>query len=523
MKNHKNLYLLPFIFLFTQCQLTNTDEVPTPAETTPVKLGQIDIDVTGSDAAMPFFEEGLLLLHSFEFEDAAEKFVEAQQVDSNFVMAYWGEAMSKNKPLWNVQQTNQGRAALNKLAPTPEGRAAKATTPLEKDLLRGAEILFGEGKKLEKDDWYKDHMATLYKKYPDNHEVAAFYALSLLGSVEEGRDYEVYGKGAIIAKGILEENPNHPGALHYLIHSYDDPDHATMALDAANSYSRVASGAGHALHMPSHIYIAMGMWKEVIESNIASWEASVARMKKKGQDHNDSGYHALKWLMYGYLQQGDYEKARSTLAIMEQYHQDNPTKRARAHMVMMQGAYLTETQQWDDPIAQLAIDEEDLSVNVLAIKRYLEGVQQFNANDAKSLQQTLTTMQKARVNAKNQIFTKGAKMCSGGSYQGVPTQVDVNQAEVMEMELQAMSAMLSNDKAKVKEWLEKAILLEKNTNFSFGPPMIVKPAPELYAEWLLKEKNIEAAQRQFEEVLTRAPNRLLAQKGLTLCKEQRKN
>ncbi|MCF6223634.1 MAG: hypothetical protein L3J34_07890 [Flavobacteriaceae bacterium] len=155
-------------------------------------------------------------------------------------------------------------------------------------------------------------MKKLNLKYPDNHEVKAFYALSLLGSVSDGRDDEIYGKGAKIAQGIIEENPNHPGALHYLIHSYDDPKHANLALDAAYSYAKVAPDASHALHMPSHIFVAMGMWDEVVKSNENSYQASVNRMERKKLDNDARGYHAFHWLEYGYLQQNRFEDAKKT-------------------------------------------------------------------------------------------------------------------------------------------------------------------------------------------------------------------
>ena len=212
MKNLKIFSILFCVIFFIQCEPT-TPSVP--------KLGSTDIQVTGSADAMPFFRNGYLLLHSFEYEDAAEQFVKAQETDPDFVMAYWGEAMTKNHPLWKQQFTEKGMAALNKLADSPEARAAKATTQFEKDMLNGAEILFAEGEKKEKDEQYKNYMEELYKKYPENLEVASFYALSLLGAVKGGRDKEAYEKGAIIAQGVIKENPNHPGALHYLIHSYD--------------------------------------------------------------------------------------------------------------------------------------------------------------------------------------------------------------------------------------------------------------------------------------------------------------
>ena len=162
-------------------------------------------------------------------------------------------------------------------------------------------------------------MKNLRKKYPNNHEISAFYALSLLGSVKDKRDYDTYGKAAKIAQSVIDENPKHPGALHYLIHSYDDPGHAHLALEAANSYAKIAPEANHALHMPSHIYVALGMWDEVISSNRAAFDASVKRIERKQLEGKDFDYHSLKWLMYGLLQKGEFDEAKQLVTDMEGY------------------------------------------------------------------------------------------------------------------------------------------------------------------------------------------------------------
>ncbi|GAH04161.1 unnamed protein product, partial [marine sediment metagenome] len=191
-------------------------------------MGSVSFEVTGDAKAIPHFQEGLLLLHSFEYEDAAVAFQSAQDADADFVMAYWGEAMTKNHPLWNAQYTDEASEILNRLGPTTEQRLAKAQTEIERDFLEAVEILFGEGEKKDRDQLYAAHLQIMHDLYPEHHEVAAFYALSMLGSTSEGRDETIYEKGAVIAQGILEENPQHPGALHYLIHSYDDPVHEPM-------------------------------------------------------------------------------------------------------------------------------------------------------------------------------------------------------------------------------------------------------------------------------------------------------
>src|SRR5690606_23317524 len=174
--------------------------------------------------AQPYFKKGLLYLHSFEYEDAAEEFQQARKIDPGFVMAYWGEAMTNNHTLWREQDYDQGNRILQALASEPAERISLAKTELEKDLIMGVNILYGKGNKSERDSSYAAYMKTLYNKYPGNNEIASFYSLSLIGWGLTGRQTPVLEQAAEIAKEVLERNPKHPGALHYLIHAFDDPD-----------------------------------------------------------------------------------------------------------------------------------------------------------------------------------------------------------------------------------------------------------------------------------------------------------
>ncbi|MEM6963384.1 MAG: hypothetical protein AAF573_01380 [Bacteroidota bacterium] len=515
MKNF--LPLLIIAFLFFQCK----NDKSAPVEKTGIEnsLGKIDIQVTGSEEAQPYFQEGLLLLHSFEYKDAAEKFVKAQTIDSNFVMAYWGEAMSFNHPLWRERYTEDGIAALKKLAPTPEERLAKAPTAFEKDLLQGVEILYGKGEKKELDIAYKDHMEKLHKKYPDHHEISAFYALSLLGSAKNGRDTETYEMGARIAQSIIDENPKHPGALHYLIHSYDDPDHASLALEAANSYAKVAPDAGHALHMPSHIYVAMGMWDEVISSNIASYEASVKRMKAKELDNDARGYHAFKWLMYGYLQKGNFAKAKEMVYDMKAFCDEKPSNRAKSHFIMMQAAYLTETSDWDDPIAKEAVDLAKMNMFTQSVQHFTQGMMSYVQNNKMQVEEAIKAISLLRTGGEQTMVNGVAKMCSGiSAYQQPPSKNEVNSMKVLELELNALLALMNKDEETAEKWFEEATALEETTTFNYGPPNIVKPSFELYAEWLMQKNKKAEAKKQYEKVLLRAPKRLVAMRGLEQTK-----
>ncbi len=478
------------------------------------KLGSIYFEVTGSDEAKKHFEEGLLLLHSFEFDDAATAFKKAQEVDSSMAMAYWGEAMSYNHPLWAEQAYDKAINALNNLSESPNGRVELSKTPIEKEFMKAINILYGEGTKFERDVKYSEFMSEVHQKYPKSQEAAAFYALSLLGSVPVGRDEEVYERGAAIAKGILEENPNHPGALHYLIHSYDDPQHASAAVEAANRYMKVASAAGHALHMPSHIYVAMGMWDDVVRSNEQSYAASVDRMNEKGLNNDARGYHAFHWLVYGYLQQGRIEQAKQLVRDMAQYTEELPSPRARVHLSMIKAAYLVATEDWTGEVSEIEIDQKGLNISILAMNSFMEGMKAHHQGKTDQLDEYIAALEKERLKASIQLENRGIALCSGVGWESQKAnQLDVDQAQVIEMELRSIAADTKGDKAEAESWLKKAVELEQKISYSYGPPPIVKPSFELYGEWLLKNNRHEEALTQFNYSLKRAPNRVLSLNG----------
>ena len=477
------------------------------------QLGTIDFKVTGDQEAQPVFEEGLLLLHSFEYEDARELFLQAQEIDPDMAMAYWGEAMSYNHSLWSRQNFEKGTEALNKLADTPEERVEKAKTEIEKDFIRSVNILFQSGKpKKERDQEYADFMEELFEEYRGNHEVAAFYALSLLGSAPEGRDMRTFEKGAKIAEGILAENANHPGALHYLIHSYDDPGHASLALKAADSYAEVAPDASHALHMPSHIYVAMGMWDEVVSSNEASYQASLNRMDRKDLNNDARGYHSYHWLLYGYLQQGRIEDARDLIEDMEVYVEEMPSERARTHLIYLKSTFLAETDLWDDPVARIPVDMEGLNIADQALEFFVQGMYEYAKKNISGMDTIMDQFfQRIQI---EELSKEEASITVCGSASGrTATQTDLNQAMTMLWELRAVQAQLKDDAENAERYILKAIELESNTTYSYGPPDIVKPSHELYAEWLLENLRYDAALDYFSRQLERSPNRTRTLQG----------
>ena len=513
-KNKPIILLLGIVLMFWSCQ-NSTDPSTKVAEKPESKLGEIEFTVTGSETALPHFKKGLLLLHSFEYDDARESFLKAQELDSTFAMAYWGEAMTYNHSLWQKQEIEKATAALEKLAPDKASRLAMVKTPLEKDFFEAVEILFGEGKKYERDLAYRDYLKTLTTKYPEHHEVQAFYAISLLGSARNGRDEELFDESARIAQGIIEENPGHPGALHYLIHSYDDPGHAHLAKSAADNYSKVAPDAAHALHMPSHIYVALGKWDDVVASNIASWNASIKRLNRKQIEDKNGSYHAYHWLQYGFLQRGEFEKAEEILNNMVRFTEENPDKNARGYLVRMKGAQMVETNTWEGPIAEIEVKTADLPLLRRMENAYLEGMKFAKAENLDSLKKVIAVAKQDRLESKELVGEKGFAMCSAGGYANKPPdELEINMAHVIEMELEAVLSQLEGQSVKVREIYETAVQLDEGLNYSFGPPSIFKPVHEAYGEWLLSQKKYEEAIEVFERALKRQPRRLLSLLGL---------
>ncbi|MGB5879364.1 MAG: hypothetical protein WBH85_04975, partial [Thermoanaerobaculia bacterium] len=312
------------------------DQATTTGDT---QLGRIDFPNPGSPEAQDEFIRGVLLLHSFEYEDAREAFQEAQRIDPAFALAFWGEAMTHNHPLWAQQDSEAALAAMARLAPTTEERLARVSTDRERGYLEAVEILYGEGDKEARDLAYSQAMARLAERYPEDLEARSFYALSILGTVR-ARDFRTYMRAAAIAEEVFAQNPQHPGAAHYLIHSYDDPVHAPLGLRAARAYAGIAPAASHAQHMISHIYTALGQWDEVIEANQKAVAVSEDRLRRKGQPLAHRSHHALLWLEYGYLQQGRFEEAKQTLATMADDATASPDLGNLWHYAQMRAAYI---------------------------------------------------------------------------------------------------------------------------------------------------------------------------------------
>ncbi len=462
-------------------------------------LGHVEFPNSGAAEAQEPFIRGLLLLHSFTYVDAAEAFREAQSLDPDFAMAYWGEAMTYNHPVWQEQDREAALEALNRLASTPEGRLAAAPTQREKDYLATLEILYGDGDKLRRDLAYADAMRELHKTYPDDPEAATFYALALLGTAHEGRDFETYMRAAAVADDVFRDNDEHPGAAHYLIHSFDDPIHAPLGLRAARAYAKIAPGASHAQHMTSHIFVALGMWDEVVSANETAVAVADHRVERKGLGHGARNYHALHWLAYGYMQQGRYGDAGKLLETMRGYAEASGSRRARSYFSRMRAHYILNTHGWEDGAVGVRIDVDDLGALRVAEYLFTNGFAALHSGDKDGATEAWRAMKERREAA------AAGEVGYPPSLQG---------AEVLEKELHAMLLIQDGFVEEAVKSLREATEIEDSMPFEFGPPYVVKPSHELLGGVMLALGDADEAVRHFEASLARTPRRTESLIGL---------
>jgi tetratricopeptide (TPR) repeat protein len=466
----------------------------TAQETAPQpRLGEISFPTSGAAEARPHFLRGVLYLHSFEYEDAREAFRRARDIDPDFAMAYWGEAMTHNHPVWMQQDREAALAALDRLAPTAEGRLAAAGSEKERDWLRATHVLYGAGSKETRDDAYRDAMRRMHEVYPDDHEVASFYALSILGTAHEGRDFATYMRAAAVVEPVFDENPRHPGAVHYLIHSYDDPIHAPLGLRAARAYSEIAPAAAHAQHMTSHIFVALGMWREVIGANEVARDVQDARRAELGRPPNRCGHYAY-WLQYGYLQKGRIDDARRLLDLCHEQFVASPASTSAGYFASMRARWLIDSGRWEEAGSWSAAFDGGASGDGVAAARdaHTDALAALRAGDRETASVHLERLESLR-DAKSEASAEPA---------------------ILALQVRARIALRDGASERAVELLREAADREAAMPFQFGPPAVAKPSHELLGDVLLELGREEAAADAYRSALDRAPRRTSSLAGL---------
>ncbi len=474
--------------------------------------GKVAFENSGAPAAQERFLYGLAQLHNFEYESAAEAFRAAQQLDPSFAMAYWGEAMTFNHAIWMEQDRDGALAVLAKLGATPEERAKKAPTEREKGYLGAIEILYGEGSKEDRDFRYEAAMGDLSHRFPDDPNAAAFHALSILGTAHAGRDIAIYMRAAAILEEWFCRLPNHPGILHYLIHSYDDPAHSPLGLRAARLYGGVAPQAPHALHMTSHIFLALGDWDGVVAANEAATAAANQMRSDHGQHGRGCGHYAF-WLAYGYQEEGRFGDARKVLeACRAEATSDHalgaddpgydPDRSSLGSYVAMWSRYLIDSEDFGGEIAGWTIDPGPRPATQfhLAFARGFAAARRGDLATARAEAIKMST-------AKAELDAQFAKDRPADPSRQLRT-------EVLTLELAGAIAAAEGKNAAAVEKLVAATKIEGEMPVDFGPPTVDKPSYELLGEILLASGDLSGAKVAFQTALSRTPRRTTSLLGL---------
>jgi tetratricopeptide (TPR) repeat protein len=482
------------------------------------EVGEVAFVNSGSSAAQPEFLRGLAQLHNFEYPDAALHFRRAEEIDPTFAMAYWGEAMTKNHGIWHEQDLPAAREVLSRLGATAEERQAKALTEREKQYLATIEILYSDGTKDERDQKYETAMARLHQKYPDDVEATAFYALAILSSAEEGRDFATYMRAAAVLEEVFPQHPRHPGVVHYLIHCYDDPIHAPLGLRPARIYAQIAPDAGHAQHMTSHIFLALGMWDEVVKANETAIAVVNQQRAAAGKTPHYCGHYPY-WLEYGYMQQGRVSDSRRVLESCREEAQRQATEVAAkpgatrdpdtssiGSYAAMRANFLIDSELWQDDVAQSTFPARHDPWTQLT----------FDYADA------LVAWKTSHLTAAHEAFARMETEAKQANAWLDARKVDEPAERSRSLMLvEQMRALLSSQNPQdTISALQSVAARENALPLEFGPPDIYKPTEEILGESYLQLNRPAEAKKAFELDLARAPGRRLGLRGLAEAEKQ---
>jgi tetratricopeptide (TPR) repeat protein len=453
----------------------------------------------GARAAETAVAAGLVALHNFEYEEANAAFVRARELAPALPLAYWGEALTWHQSLWGAEDVAAGRRALERLPPAA-ARAA-AVVPRTAGLLAAARVLFGEGTATERRQRYASAMATLAAAHPDDPDIAALHALALLGTTtrslvggpeaHEGHSPALAGSrvqsevGGILSR-VLARHPAHPGALHYLLHAYDDPAHAHLGVDAAIAYAAAAPDSSHARHMPAHIFLQLGRWAEAEASDRAAYAVSLDWVARKGLGPAMRNFHALSWRQYELLQLGRVAEAATLLDELAPVVTATGDLRLLSDLASMRARQAVESRQWE----RLGRERNFANVNELCAIGF-SAARIGHPALAELARQTLA----ARASAPEEGALRPA-------------------IAIMERQVAAVMAHASGRSAEAVAILRTATRDELALPAPLGLPIPIIPAPELLGEILLEVGQPAAARDAFDQALARTPNRTRSVLGL---------
>ena len=476
--------------------------------------GSVHFETSCSPASQQQFDRAVAMLHSFFYPETEKAFQAIAENEPSCAIAFWGVAISQRpNPLtapFPPQLLKQGWDAIVK------ARAASPKTERENDWIEAMAVFYQNYDTLDqkrRTARYESAMEHLHAKYPNDSEVTAFYALALLEAVDlMDKTYSRQLKAAGILEGLQKKQPNHPGVVHYLIHSYDYAPIASKGLPSARRYASLAPSAPHALHMPSHIFSTLGLWRDAIKSNIAADEANraYAISTNPAAASNPAAisarYHNLDFLVNAYLQIGQDQKAmaivneRNSIGALPQ----NAGMTSQTGFAALAVRYTFERAAWKEAAALKPMNTPYPQAD--AIIWFARSIGASRSGDIDGAKKSLSEISRI----------KKELMAAGDPYwaEQVGIQEDAATAWIaLGQKLPDQAIALMREAADREDRSEKHIAMENR----------LSPMRELLGELLLSANKPNEALKEFESSLRVVPNRFRSLSGAEQAAEQAGN
>lgn len=476
------------------------------------EFGSISFEITCSQKVKKDFDLAMALLHSFEYDEAEKVFAKIIDEEPQCAMAYWGVALSNYHLLWSppsAKELEKGAKALE------IARGLAIGSPRELKYINAASSLFADWEKVDhltRCRNYEEALENIYQEKPDDHEVAVLYALALNAAADPAdQTFQKQRKAGDILNAIYAKEPNHPGVIHYIIHTYDNPELAENALVAARRYAAVAPSSAHALHMPSHIFTRLGLWEEAIKSNLHSVSSAKCYAEETGiKGHWDEELHGLDYLVYAYLQKGENDSAKAQLDYLRTISYVSPVNFKVAYaFASIPSRYVLENKLWreaaslDSGTANFEWKNFPWQKAIIHFTRLMGAVHIGNMNSAR--------VELSRLN-----IIRDTLLAQKDTYKA-------NQVDIQIRTGKAWIFLKEGRKEEALALMKTAADLEDKTQKHPVTPGEVIPARELLGDMLLEMNKPGEAFLAYEEDLKKHPNRFNGLYGAGLAAEKIKN
>ena len=475
------------------------------------EFGTVSFATSCSEKTSKDFDLAMALLHSFEYDEAEKAFAKIIDEEPTCAMAYWGVAMSNYHPLWTPPTTAELEKGAKAIA------VAQSISGLSKRESNYIDAIASFYKDWNQTDHrsrslsYKSSMEKIYAAWPDEKEASIFYALALTAAADPtDKSFANQKKAYGILTALYPGQPDHPGIVHYIIHSYDYPGLAELALPAARKYASIAPSSAHALHMPSHVFTRLGLWEDCIKSNIAAVASAKCYAESSGiKGHWDEELHGLDYLMYAYLQRGDNELAKKQWDYLKTINEVHPFNFKVAYaFAAIPARYVLENKLWKEAAGVQVHNENFAWQNFPRQQAIIHFARALGAAHTANLDAARAELKK--LNSFHEILAK-------------KDPYNANQVMIQVKTAEAWILFKSGKNNEAIQLMSMAATMEDDTEKHPVTPGEVIPARELLADMLLEMNKPAEALKAYEEDMKRHPNRFNSLSGAAQAAEKSNN